>query len=254
MTESSYSIRAVQRVCDIIDLVQERPQGMTLHEVADATGLPKSSAFRYLCTLEERGYVDRTPSGDFTVGLALRSERLDVLSQRVQPYLAKLRDELGETVNLGMLDRGRVVYLEIVESRSAVRNAPHSGDRTPIHSTALGKVLVAWRSEDVVLGLLERFGMPRMTDNTITSPQEFLAELGRVREQGYAVDDGEDGPDGRCVAVPLKGTRLPLAVSVSAPASRLALEDVPAVASALQGMAEEFEAAAAVDDIGRTDT
>ena len=170
----------------------------------------------------------------------------------MQPYLAKLRDDLGETINLGMLDRGRVVYLEIAESRNAVRNAPHPGDRTPIHSTALGKVLVAWRSEEFIRGLLDRFGMPATTRNTITSPSKFLAELARVRKQGYAVDDGEDGPDGRCVAVPLKGTRLPLAISLSAPASRLALKEIPVVAEALVRMADEYAAAAEVDEIGRT--
>jgi IclR family acetate operon transcriptional repressor len=252
MSEGSHSIRAVRRVCDIIDLVQTRPQGLTLQEVADATGLPKSSAFRYLYTLEECGYVERTPSGDFTVGLALRSERLDVLSQRIQPYLAKLRDEVGETVNLGLLDNGRIVYVEIAESRKAVRNAPHPGDRAPIHSTALGKVLVAWTAEDVVLGLLDRYGMPPLTPKTIISPKKYLAELAQVRKQGYAVDDGEDGPDGRCVAVPLRGTRLPLAVSISAPASRLPIKDVPAAAAALQRMANEFQGTADVDESGRT--
>lgn len=249
MTEAPYTIRAAQRVCDILDLVQERPDGLTLIEVAAAARLPKSSAFRYLSTLEERGYVERTESGDFTVGIALRSERLDVLAQRAQPLLARLRDEVGETANLGMLDRGRVIYLAIAESRRQLRNSPHSGDRGPIHSTALGKVLVAWRPEEFVLRVLEQFGMPENTVNTITSPEDFLAELARVRNRGYAVDDQEDGPDGRCVAVPIKGTRLPLALSVSAPASRLAPEGIPGVAAAIARVADAFISTSSTDDL-----
>jgi IclR family acetate operon transcriptional repressor len=234
----------VQRVCDIIDLVQERPQGLTLLEVAEATGLPKSSAFRYLSTLEERGYIERAESGDYTVGLSLRSERLDILTRRAQPYLSQLRDEIGETVNLGMLDRGHVVYLEIAESRRQPRNSPHAGDRCPIHSTALGKVLVAWRPQEFVLGLLKQLGMPATTSKTITTPNAFLSELASVRSHGYAVDDREDGPDGRCVAVPIHGTRLPLAMSISAPATRLSAKDIPAIAAALTAAAQAFAATA----------
>lgn len=243
MSAPDYSIRAVQRVCDIIDLVQHHPEGLSLPEIAMASGLPKTSAFRYLCTLEERGYVERTETGDYIVGIALHSERLDILAQRAEPHLSQLRDEIGETANLGMFASGRIVYLKIVESRRQLRNSPHPGDRGPIHSTALGKVLVAWRPQDAVLELLVENGMPASTANTITTPEAYLVELAAVRSQGYAVDDCEDAPGGRCVAVAIRGSRLPLAMSVSAPASRLRPDDIPAVAAALRKAAEAFGAA-----------
>lgn len=242
MTDAQYPIRAVQRVCDILDVIQERPEGATLVEVTQATGLPKSSVFRYLAALEERGYVEHDPSGVYLVGLALNSERLDVLTQRVRPYLEKLRDEFGETFSMGMFDRGGVYYLAIVESNHPTRTVQRPGQRYPIHSSAFGKVFTAWRSDSEVLALLQREGMARYTDNTITDPDEFLRELGRVRDRGYSVNDREGDADGRCIAVPIHGLRLPVALSMSAPASRLAVEDVPTVAEALTNVAREFSA------------
>jgi IclR family acetate operon transcriptional repressor len=240
MHDARYSIRSVQRVCDILDLVQQRPDEFTLIDVAKATQPPKSSAFRYLATLEARGYIERTEAGNYTVGFALRSERLDVLSQRVRPYLRRLRDQFGETVNFSMLDGGQVVYLQIAESPHSTRTAPRPGERDAIHSTALGKVLTAWRPAEYVLEILRRTGMPRRTDNTITQPEAYLAELARVREHGYAVDDQENEPESRCIAVPIHGVRLPVALSMSAPAVRLGIEQVPRIAAELARAAADF--------------
>src|SRR6188472_211643 len=102
-----YYIRAVQRVCDILDLLQDA-DGVALPDVAGVTGLPKSSAFRYLVTLESRRYVERDPAtGDYRIGLALlplQGRQFDLLARRLRPALEELRDRFGETVNLGLLD------------------------------------------------------------------------------------------------------------------------------------------------------
>ncbi len=241
-TDTSYPIRAVERVCDILDLVQSQPDGLTLVDVTKATKLPKSSAFRYLTALEARGYVERGDDGRFMVGLALNSERLDVITQRVRPHLEKLRDQFGETASLGMFDRGGVYYLAIVESQRATRTVQRPGVRYTIHASAFGKVFTAWRPDVEVRDLLEQEGMPRFTEFTITDPDSYLKELARVRERGYAVNDREGEPDSRCVAVPVHGLRLPISMSLSGPVSRLSMDDVPLVAEALTEAAREFSA------------
>ena len=232
----SYYIRAVQRVCDVLDLLQDA-DSVSLPDVAEVTGLPKSSAFRYLVTLESRRYVERDPAtGDYRIGLALlplQGRQFDLLARRLRPALEELRDRFGETVNLGLLDSDRVTYLSILESPRTVRLAARPGDRDPIHSTALGKAIVAPLPESRVRAILAAEGMPRLTERTITDPDVYMAELERVRRLGYAVDDGENELDGRCVAVPLPGSRLPAAVSVSAPASRLPRERTDEVAEAI---------------------
>lgn len=241
-SDTSYPIRAVERVCDILDLVQQQPDGLTLVDVAQAAKLPKSSAFRYLTALEARGYVERDDDGRFLVGLALNSERLDVLTQRVKPLLRRLRNQFGETVSLGMFDQGGVYYLAIEESQHATRTVQRPGVRYPVHASAFGKVFTAWRPDVEVRQLLERQGMPAFTEFTITDPAAYLEELARVREQGYAVNDREGELDSRCVAVPVHGLRLPVSMSLSAPVSRLKPEDIPVVAQALTEAAREFSA------------
>ncbi|MBS2547999.1 IclR family transcriptional regulator [Catenulispora sp. NL8] len=244
--ERDYSVRAVARVCAILNLLQESVDGVSLIDVAEATGLPKSSAFRYLWTLETRRYVERDPAtGMFRLGLGfvgMQSRHLEVLRQRARPVLERLRDELGETLNLGVLDGDTTIYLDIVESRRGVRLAATRGDRDPIHSTALGKAIAARLPEAQVRGILAA-GMPARTANTITTPEDYLNELGRVRRLGYAFDDGENEIDGRCLAVPIEGTPFPAALSLSAPSARFPLRQVEEVATALKAAAATLTAA-----------
>ena len=239
--EGAYSIRAVQRVCDILDLLQEAPDSTTLANVAAVTKLPKSSAFRYLATLEARRYVERdVASGNYRLGLALlplQSMQFELIAQRVRPFLEELRDEYNETLNLGLLEGNFVTYIEIVESSKAMRMAARRGDRDPIHSTALGKAIAAELPEERVRAILEAEGMPRATDRTLTRVDLYLSELERVREQGFAIDDRENEPEGRCVAVALAGGRPPAAISLSAPVSRLPFDQAEEVAARLRRVA-----------------
>lgn len=240
----NYSVRAVERVCAILNLLQKSVDGVPLSTVAATTELPKSSAFRYLWTLENHRYVERNPeTGLYRLGLGflgMQSRHLEVLRERARPWLEKLRDEHDETANLGILDGDRVIYLDIVESKRTVRLAASRGDRDPLHSTALGKAIASRMDPDRVRDLLKRAGMQQHTPNTITDIDTFLDELHKVRRLGYAVDDGENDPDGRCVAVPINDTQLPAAISLSAPATRFTTHDVERAAIALQDGAEHL--------------
>lgn len=233
MTESNYSIRSVERVCDLLDLIQDRPGQLTLVELSEVTGLPKSSTFRYLQTLEDRRYIERSSGGTYGVGVALRTGRIDAIVDRARPILMGLRDELGETVNIGRLDGGEVTYLAVIESLNPVRNSVSAGDREELHSTALGKAIAATLPESEVVAVLERSGMPKRTEHTIDTVEAFLEELETVRLNGYALDERENTADGRCIAVVIHGTAVPMALSLSAPEFRLPRDEVGAVAAAL---------------------
>ena len=245
MSDVNYSIRSVQRVCDILDLVQATSDGLSLMDFAEATELPKSSVFRYLSTLEQRGYVERDDSGDYRMGISLNGDRLDTLSRRLLPQLIAMRDRFGETVNLGLLDGSRVAYLEIVESRASIRNAPRAAEREYVHATALGKILATRLTTAQVDAILRQEGMPALTENTIVDPTEYFAEVERTRERGYGLDDEENEIGGRCLAVLVPGTTLPVAISLSAPTSRLTVGQTAAVA---REMSEMIGAAAAFAD------
>ncbi|NDL56645.1 helix-turn-helix domain-containing protein [Phytoactinopolyspora sp. XMNu-373] len=239
-----YSIRAVQRVCDIFDLIQEEPEGLTLRQLADGAKFPLSSTYRFLCTLLERRYVLKDPAtGLFRIGpafLPAQDDRLIALSDRLRPHMTRLRDQFEETVNLGVLVGCHVSYVEVVESPHSVRQAARVGDRDELHCTALGKVIGASLHADEVQAILQLEGLPRRTPRTITTEEDYGAELEKVRVQGYALDDCENDDDGRCVAVALRGVTPHAAISISAPASRFALDDVPEYAEALQATVQSF--------------
>jgi IclR family transcriptional regulator, acetate operon repressor len=243
---SGYSIRAVERVCDLLDLVQRAPGGVGLADVVAATGLPKSSAFRYLATLEDRRYVERDPvDGHYRAGsgfLPLQTRGLDVLVERARPLLEAVRDRFGETVNLAVLDGNRTSYAEIVESPRSMRLAARKGDRDPLHCTAVGKAIATMLPAERLRAILEAEGMPARTETTITDIDTYLGEIELTRDRGYAIDDRENEPDGRCVAVPLGDPHVLAAVSLSAPAARFPVEEVATVAEALGEVARDLMA------------
>lgn len=242
----AYSIRAVQRVCDLLDLIQQAPDGISLGHAAAVTKLPKSSAFRYLSTLEQRRYVARDPAtGSYRLGLGLlpiHAHQVDVLVRTARPYLERLTAFSAETSNIGLLDGSQVIYLDIVESPHAMRLAARPGDRDALHATALGKALAANLPAERVLEILATEGMPRLTDRTITTPAGYLTALEQIRASGYAVDDGENEVGACCIAVALPRCETPLALSISGPSTRLTAALVPSLAKQLALVAAELSA------------
>ncbi|PZF82957.1 IclR family transcriptional regulator [Jiangella anatolica] len=231
-----YNNRSVERVVSMLNVLQESPEPMSLVEIHRSIRMAKATAFRYLWTLEKHRYVERDGDGRYRLGLGfvgMQSRELEVLQDRARPWLERLRDETGETTNLGVLDGTTVRYVEVAESPRPVRMVSVRGTRDPLYCTSLGKAILAQLDDEQVTELLEQIDLKPRTGHTITSSDQFLAELAEVRRQGYALDDRENEEDGRCVAVAILGTRLPAALSVSAPSSRFAMDDVPAVAARL---------------------
>ncbi len=241
---AAYPIRAVERVCDILDVLQRSRDGASLSDVAEVTSLPKSSAYRYLSALEARRYVERDSVNNvYRLGLAFRPQntrQIEAVVAHAKPHLERLRDKLGETTNMGLLDGSQIVHTVVVESKEMLRLAARVGDRGSVHATALGKAIAAELPEDRVRAILAAHEMERFTSRTITSADRFIAELKQVRRDGYGVDDCENQPDGRCVAVALQGIPFPCGISVSAPAGRLPTEKVDAVAKQLRRVAMQL--------------
>jgi IclR family transcriptional regulator, acetate operon repressor len=250
-TASPYSIRAVDRVLDVLDVLRARPRA-SLAQVAKAAGLPRSSAFRYLASLEARGYVERDRGdGVYRLGSAFADDgpRLRALSDAARPLLEALRDRFQETINLGVLEGSRVAYLDVLESPMTMRFAARPGDRDHVHSTSLGKALMAQLPDDDVRRILAAEGMVAVTPMTITDPDEYLGQLASVRKNGFSVDYGENEEHGGCVAVAIAGADVAAAISLSAPTARLSQAGIDEVASALREtaarVAEELEPARA---------
>jgi IclR family acetate operon transcriptional repressor len=201
---------------------------LNLNEITVRTGVAKSTVFRILSTLLHLGYVLRdegkrtyavSPS---LAGLANDTAGAEALRHAALPYMLGLRDQFGETVNLGRLHLDKVVCLEVVPSEYALRLNERPGASVWAHASAMGKCILADAPPEVVAGLLDHRKLPALTPHTITNAPEFRRELHRVRERGYAFDREETTLLATCVAAPIRDVqrRTIAAMSISGPSSR----------------------------------
>jgi DNA-binding IclR family transcriptional regulator len=224
----------------------ENPAGLGLAELSRATGVPKPTALRLLGPLLDYGLLRVTPDGRYRLGpecLVLGSiarESLD-LREVARDLLRGLGDRTGETIHLGVRDGVRVVYIDKVESPHSLRMASRIGAGNPLYSTGLGKAILAFSGEEVVEAVIEA-GLERRTAHTITAPGELRAELGRIRERGFAVDDVENEDGIRCVAAPVfddEGEAV-ASISVTGAEYRLTHEHAVAIAPEVRAAALEL--------------
>lgn len=245
MAHSPKLIGAVERALDILDLFNERTPELGITEIAAATGLHKSTAAGLIYTLTAKGYLRQdAASRRYRLGLKLieRAEAtLSSLSLRqvAMPFLHQLRDAFDETVNLAVLDNGRMVYVERLLCSKVLGARSKIGKHEPVHSTALGKAMLAYLPISEVRAYSEQHGLRSITTRTITDLNLLLTHLEQVRRQGYAVDDEENEEGVRCVAAAIfDHTSRPVAsVSVSAPTIRLPLENVPWIGAKVREIA-----------------
>ncbi len=216
----------------------EKPR-LSLQDLSKQTGLSKNTVFRILYTLGEHGYVEKRNT-EYELGARVlhlsntKLRRKDLLAV-AGGYLNSLRDQFGETVNLGILDGSQIRYVDVRESPARFRLAERIGGSDFLHCTALGKAHLAFLPAEESDRLLNESGMPRLTRNTITTARAMKAELARIRKTGCAVDREESMDGAFCVGVPvLDSSGLPLAaISISGPTVRFNESTLPAVTKAL---------------------
>lgn len=218
---------SLRRALAVLDHVRERP-GLTLTQLAELTGLSKSTVLRLAAPMLEDRLLERDRrSGAFRLGsgsLRLGQAYLAALDLRTvaAEESHRLMTQARETVHLVVYEPPHVVYVDKVENQATVRMASRIGSRGPVHSTAVGKAILAWQPEAGVEEAIQG-GLAAVTRHTITDPVRLRAELARVRRRGFAVDDRENEPEVRCVAAPIFNHQevVASAISVSGLASRL---------------------------------
>jgi len=181
---------------------------LTLSEMARRAGLPLATAHRLAGELTGWGALDRQPGGEYVVGrrmwdLGLLAPVQSGLRQAASPFLHDLYGTTLATVHLAVRDGSEVLYIDRLAGHVSVPVVSGTGSRLPMHATGVGKVLLAYAPDDVVVDVLGR--LTRVTPYTITQPARLLEQLRRVRTEGYATT-GEEMSAGACsVAVPVRG-------------------------------------------------
>jgi IclR family KDG regulon transcriptional repressor len=223
-----YLVSPVAKALAVLAFVEESGTEVGLSDVARALGLPKTSAFRYLYTLAAAGFVAYGTGRDrYRAGPRLhrgRESEINIprLRELALPVMSGLRKRFNETVNLGVPDRDRIVYVEMIESSRALRMQARIGERHPLNSTSLGKAILAFMPEEERTPLLSH-PLQAMTGRTTTDAALLRRQLRDVAKRGYAVEIGENEEGLMCIGVPIleRSGRPVAALSVSAPEARM---------------------------------
>lgn len=200
-------VSAAVRVLSVLErLTQQRAIG--LEDISREIKLAKPTVYRFLLTLQELGYVRRIDGDRWTITLKMFNlgsralDHLDLLSA-ARPIAEKLSEEIGETVHMGVLDGDSAVYVMKIESRYTIRMYSRVGRRMPLYCTAIGKVLLAYADEAERDEALDGVPLLAFTKKTLTSRAALDAELIKIQERGYALDDEEREDNLHCIGAPI---------------------------------------------------
>lgn len=208
-TQNGNPSTAVERTLLILETVAQRAGGMSNADVNRKLNIPKSSASYILRTLEQRGYLRRDrDDGKYRLGMKILSLSRAALSgvdirEVALPAMRHLVEQIHLTTHLAILDHEEAVYVAKVEAPSFIKMDTWIGRRMEVHSTAVGKALLAYLDAGERETILRHRGMKKLTPHTITSVAKLMKEFDRVRQLGYSVDDEENSLGARCVGAPI---------------------------------------------------
>lgn len=243
------SIQSVDRALLILDLLQEKPEGMGVTELANKMDVAKSTVHRMLTSLQKKKYVMKM-SDKYMLGLKCleigeaMSARLDIRTT-ASPILEALSKRTKETVHLVTMDEGEVVYIDKKESEAVIRMFSQIGKRAPVYCTGVGKAILAFYPEKQIEAILDRYPMKRFTKNTITTKKQMMPHLAAIRKKGWALDDEEHEEGIRCAAAPIfnRTEEIEAAISIAVPMIRVKNKEFNSYIEEIKTAAQEISKA-----------
>lgn len=240
-------VQSVARSLELLDVLHQR-ETATITELARLQGVHRATTLRMLQTLERFGYVERGEHrGEFRLGIKVFElghafvDRSDLI-KAARPMMRHLAQKTGETIDLGMCQQTETILLESISARPHVRVGSTVGRRHAATCTTTGKLHLSTLPRDVVSDLLSRNGLPKLGPKSITDPQRFFAELEKIRDTGFAVNDEETDANVRFVGVAIPGADPGTTSSLilGAPADRLTLNLIPEIVGMLRQAAGQI--------------
>lgn len=236
--KSSEPLKSVEKALQILEAFNITHPELSVSELEYILSLPKVSIYRFLRVLLKRGFIMQNPqTRKYRLGIKvfeLGSLVLKDMELRkvAFPLIEELSRKSGETVHLGVLDGREAVSIEGSESGYSLRISLPIGKRVCLHSTGIGKAVLAFLSDEEIDEIIEEKGLPRFTNNTITDFYTLKKEIHLIRNQGYAIDNEENEPGIRCVAAPIldSSQHVIASISISGPSIRITNERIPELA------------------------
>jgi len=220
----------VEKAFDVLETILNRNTEVNLAEIADMTGLNKSTAYRMCNLLVKRGYLNQGEKrGKYSLGMKFfqywnSSNFYEKLKDDALPYLQALSNEFGESVNMAILEGIKLISISSVAAESILSVTPSTTmGRLPLHCTAIGKVLLACKPRDKIENIIKIVGLKLYTDHTLIDMSQLLHEIDIIRHEGVAFDDEEYAIGVRSIAVPIasKEKEFIAAVSLVGPSARI---------------------------------
>ncbi|MFC7392922.1 IclR family transcriptional regulator [Scopulibacillus cellulosilyticus] len=222
-------VGTLKKGLDIFRLLLERP-GITVQEIMETLGFNKSTTYRLVNTLEQNNFIIRNDQNRYQVSSELV---LTVLQQNQAPFhfdwnwgavpaMQELCEKTNETIYIGIIHGLQVVTTQVVSGHYSTRTHSEIGNKSDIHTSAIGKCILAYQTEDVQKRIVKALDYKKYTENTITDRFRFEKELHHIREMSYAIDDEEGEPGNRCIAAPIwKNGKVVAAIALSGPSVRV---------------------------------
>jgi DNA-binding IclR family transcriptional regulator len=221
-----YYLRSIGRALDVLDCFDGKAP-LALTDIGGRTGLPESTLFRVLLTLEKHGYLDQAVDGTYQLAPKLRFgwliEQGNALRDKARPELEKLAHRFNETASLAYLYEDRIHVLDSIDTYHEIRMSNRVGRVLPPHCSAMGKAITAFQDRELSDQILEVYGLSRRTEHSITDRGKLFDEFAEIRRTGIACDREESTLGGICYAAAIRSPGLPVvaALSVSTPVVRM---------------------------------
>lgn len=243
------TVPALDRALSILELLASSRSGLSLPEIVEQSGLPRSTAHYLVVTLERRGYVQRNErttrymfgtamvrvANSAVAGLSLRSQ--------ATPFLQRLARSTGLTAHMGILSDNECVLIAKQDPPSGSTVATWIGKRMAIHCTALGKALGSCLTRPELEALLQAHPLMRHNDNTISCRRKLFNEMEKVVRLGYSLDNEEEEVGCRCIGVPIRpreGGGVPAAISVAGSSAEIHQDRLPGLIREVTHVAQDL--------------
>lgn len=246
--KSRYHVPNLERALKILELLSKYPEGHTTSQLVEKLKIPRNSIFRITSTLLNYGFLIRDEETKefqlsqklLEMGYAALGEQS--LVEKSLGVMRQLRDRFGETVPLGILHGNEGIVIEEVQGTHSFRFVLEPGRRFHLHTSAPGKAILAFLPENERESLINKIKFTRFNDRTINNPVKLRRVIGKVRQQGYAVDNAEETEGMHCVGAPILDRHgYPVAaIWITGPSVRVRKENFSKIGKEVRKYAEKI--------------